>query len=648
MKKQILLIIYLIILLGGISSRVVNGSIDLTSAQIDKNKPIPLSGNWFITTEDSSSKYSKVPGQWKEDTNRVKYRLNILSEDRENFLLTPKQVNSQYTLYLNGVKIWFEDQYRVNYIPITLKKGLNILELDIINKNDPVGGIRNTPFIGSSYSMLKMHEENFIRDSFFSGASLIISIFFLILFFNSKTDRYNLYFSLLCLALTIRGLVINEKLIFYLLPEISGYLVQKLEYICVYSLPCLFILFVKNYFTYNPHKKLLNLISLVTGLFPIIAIFFPGSIYKYILFPYFLTGAITIFFVIILLIIYVRMKLKDSFKLLISLIFISTGAFYDISLVLFNTKERHIMSITLMLFILFMLYNIFRNEILNIEKNKVLTQENIKINKYLYKFVPISFFKTVGLGDLLTIKKGDGVEKKMTIIFATIVDFQKYVRVNSAEYSIDLLNRYYAITSPIIKKHNGFIDKFIDETMMALFPGSPEDGINAMIEINKAIIDFNKTNKGQNPIVVRAGIHLGNQYIGIVGDNKRVDATVISSVVNTASRISSFTNKIDKNILISESVYNEIKNKSIYNLMFMGRVKLKGKIKYIGIYSVNTSEPTEADKLFSLTMQKLNYSPLYELEGVLTRIKSLYKYHTPTNYYLGLIYQNKKLEDNEK
>lgn len=302
-----------------------------------------------------------------------------------------------------------------------------------------------------------------------------------------------------------------------------------------------------------------------------------------------------------------------------------------------------------------MSYAVSHRLLVDIKNTRKLSDDNRKVNRYLSKFVPGGFIKSIGKGSITTIQKGDGTVENMTVLFSSVKDFYKHTRLLKGEEVIELLNRCYAIISPIIKKHGGFVDKFMDETLMALFSGGPEDALNASIEIAQEMNKYNSLNPYDIPLEIRSGIHMGELFIGIVGDKNRLDATVISKVVNTASRIGSFTKKIDKDILISEEVYNSLNHNSEFKTHYMGRVKLKGNSNSIGIYSVcifngkfKKEEINQADNLFSITMKKLENSTLSKIEDVLINIKNIYKHHTPTLYYLKLIRENRRLEDLEK
>ncbi|QEN03288.1 adenylate/guanylate cyclase domain-containing protein [Thiospirochaeta perfilievii] len=645
--KSLLILIFISISIP-LFSNVDKGEIDLRYYSFKGNDPISLAGDWKVSYKNGLTEFSQVPGSWRGNLGTVKYSLVVKSSGVGNLLFSLSQINTQFTFYLNSELIASDRQNRSMYIPLTLKKGDNLLEFYITNNTEKFGGFRSTPYLGDFNKVLKRYEKNILRDTLISGASIIMFLFFLVLFLNFRNDKSTLFFALICLFLAIRGVVTNDKIIFNFIPNLSYFWLNKLEYISIYIIPLLTLLFIFHYYK----KSVLPRISLVmigiSTFFPLILIFTPPKIYISFLYLFYSFIGLSSLFIIINLSFCIKQKKEDSLRILVSIITLFIAAVFDSFNLFFNYFDFQILPSSMIVFILSMSYIVSQREIRKIKKIENLTLENIKVIRYLSKFVPNAFVKTVGMGNISSIKRGDGVDKDMTIIFTSIIGFKKELKLYKAEETIGLLNRCYSLIAPIISDNGGFIDKFIDETVMALFPGRPEDAIKAVIEINKRLEKFNSSNSFGKPLKMRTGIHIGSQTIGLVGDEKRVDATVISKVVNTASRINSFTEKISRDILISEDVYNKLENPSLYSTLFMGRVKLKGKQNFIGIYSLYTKSIQESDRLFSITMKKLEDSPLEKIEHVLMNILKIEHNHKPSKYFLNLIKKNKCLEDLDK
>ena len=101
---------------------------------------------------------------------------------------------------------------------------------------------------------------------------------------------------------------------------------------------------------------------------------------------------------------------------------------------------------------------------------------------------------------------------------------------------------------------------------MAIFTQKPEDALKACILMQKNIRAYNLTRltKGRALIRTGMGMHTGPLIMGIIGDEKRMDAATISDTVNTTSRIESLTKFYGANILVSEDSLRGIEDKTPY------------------------------------------------------------------------------------
>jgi len=83
----------------------------------------------------------------------------------------------------------------------------------------------------------------------------------------------------------------------------------------------------------------------------------------------------------------------------------------------------------------------------------------------------------------------------------------------------------------------------------------------------------------------KAGLHLGNATIAEVGVIKK-ELEYHGDVLNTAARIQAKCNEFKKRILISESMKIKLQNQSLFDLLRIGAVSLKGKAKSLNLYEV--------------------------------------------------------------
>ncbi len=266
--------------------------------------------------------------------------------------------------------------------------------------------------------------------------------------------------------------------------------------------------------------------------------------------------------------------------------------------------------------------NILKEEKLQIQKESIEEQKEL-ITSYA-RFVPEQLLTFLGKDIITKVGLGDSVQKEMTILFSDIRSFTSISETLSPSENFGFINSYLETMGPVIRKHNGFIDKYIGDAIMALFPQKPSDAIDASIEMLEELYKLNvkRKSKGFAPISIGIGIHTGSQMLGIIGEKERMEGTVISDVVNTASRLEGLTKAYSTALLVSEDVLDGVVDKSKYEFRFLDTVKVKGKNKAVRIFEI--------------------------LNGVSPRIREL-KIQTKPDFEAGIdLYYSKKFKDSLK
>jgi two-component system sensor histidine kinase ChiS len=169
------------------------------------------------------------------------------------------------------------------------------------------------------------------------------------------------------------------------------------------------------------------------------------------------------------------------------------------------------------------------------------------------------------------------------------------------------VNDYLHVMEPPITQHNGFIDKYIGDAVMALFD-HPEDAIRASIECLKALHTYNETrqDKGELPVKIGIGLHTGPLMMGTVGSEKRLSCTVLGDSVNLAARVESLTKLYGASLLITEQTLSQLDQPHTYHTQQVDRVAAKGKTEPVNIFEVwDGLSPTEQQ-------QKETSSPAFQ------------------------------------
>jgi len=163
----------------------------------------------------------------------------------------------------------------------------------------------------------------------------------------------------------------------------------------------------------------------------------------------------------------------------------------------------------------------------------------------------------------------------------------------TARENFIFINKILGIAGPIIRKHNGFVDKYIGDAAMALFVNGM-DAVRAGIELyQKLVVDEStRVTIGVDGINIGAGIHTGSVMMGIVGENERLSSTVISTNVNLASRVEGLSKQTGSGLLITKDTLNQLAgNESEFAYRFVGMVQAAGVNEVVGIFDMLDALP---------------------------------------------------------
>ncbi|HEY9600220.1 MAG TPA: ATP-binding protein [Allocoleopsis sp.] len=216
-----------------------------------------------------------------------------------------------------------------------------------------------------------------------------------------------------------------------------------------------------------------------------------------------------------------------------------------------------------------------------------------KINEAYGRFVPHEFLQFLERESIVDVQLGDQVQKEMTVLFADIRSFTTLSERMTPKENFDFLNVYLSRVSPVIRKHRGFIDKYIGDAVMALFPQTADDAVQAAIEMQQQLSLYNIDRKAnaEEAIAIGIGLHTGSLMLGTVGEPQRMEGTVIADAVNLASRMEGLTKIYGTDILISDQTLSRLSNPPDYSYRFVGRVKVKGKSQPVEMFEVYDANP---------------------------------------------------------
>ncbi|MBL8900242.1 MAG: FHA domain-containing protein [Planctomycetes bacterium] len=170
-------------------------------------------------------------------------------------------------------------------------------------------------------------------------------------------------------------------------------------------------------------------------------------------------------------------------------------------------------------------------------------EESAKKKAFLERFLSPALAREVEKGRIELAKGGS--LKELTVLFADIRGFTTMSETVPPQETVDMLNEYFELMADCVFEFNGIVDKFIGDSVMALFgapisgPDDAERAIRCAIRMMETTHEFNAARvvAGKKPIHIGIGLHTGEAVVGVIGSTKRLEYTAVGDTVNVASRL---------------------------------------------------------------------------------------------------------------
>ena len=215
--------------------------------------------------------------------------------------------------------------------------------------------------------------------------------------------------------------------------------------------------------------------------------------------------------------------------------------------------------------------------------------EEKRVRNTLSRYLPTQVAEQVLLNPALNL---GGVAQTATVLFSDIRDFTTLSEQWGARATVAMLNEYFSAMVDAISAHDGILDKYIGDAVMALF-GVPFAGANdadnavrAAVAMQDRLQHLNRerASRGDDPLAIGIGLSTGELVAGNVGSPRRMDYTVIGDTVNLASRLEAATKLYRVAIIISEGT--RLALQECYPLRELDRVRVKGKLVAATVYQL--------------------------------------------------------------
>lgn len=647
---------YAFILFFGIScnetkaKEAEKGFLEIPEAFVENHKKMSLNGEWemywnelygeslFQKIAENEKKFVKVPSSWNSNRPEgeggdgfASFRLVVKIPDPNiRYYLRVQPATSSYELYVNRQKIassgivgsdetQAKPKYQIQYVSFQPESYEQEIIYVVSNYHHARGGYRKPIEIGTKEVIQNQSLVYSAGEVFVFGAMLTMALYQLTVFFFRREEKSSLFFSLFCLFTGLRLVVLDNFYIVYAFPDFSWNWMQILDYASAPLLVCFFLSYLRSLFPGKSEVPNWMLIScwsfgiVYTG-FVLLTdpkLFTTTNIVSQI---YILFFSICSFYVILR---FYRQKKRDSSLVFYGSLILMLGSTHDLMAGNYWFQSQPLMPFSLFVFFLFQSILLARRNARFYSSMDTLTTELIEVNNRLEssneiysKFVPLRLIQLFSNKNNSKVKRGDFIVKQMSVLSSDIRDFTAISETLSPEETFLFLNDYLRQVGPIIRSHNGFIEKYVGDAIFALFEKQPEDALSAAIQMHKTIAKWNSEGHHHRvgEIQIGVGIHFGELMLGIVGEEQRIESAVLSDSMGVANSLESMTKKYGAKIILSLDALLELKEPDSYPHRLLDFIKIPAKQKLIGIAQVLVDGVEESFHLKIQTKERFEES----------------------------------------
>ncbi len=208
-----------------------------------------------------------------------------------------------------------------------------------------------------------------------------------------------------------------------------------------------------------------------------------------------------------------------------------------------------------------------------------------RMNAAYARFVPREFLRYMGKESIVDVELGDTVEMELTLMVTDIHSFTSLSERMTPEENFDFVNSYFRKLAPIIREHHGFVAKYMGDGIMAAFPGAAESALEAAIEIQSVLAEYNKSRRaqGRDPVQTGVSIHSGVVRLGTVGEEERMQGDVMADAANTAARLEGLTKYYGARVVFSGQTLFALEDPTRYHFRILDTVIVKGKQEPVSV-----------------------------------------------------------------
>ena len=244
------------------------------------------------------------------------------------------------------------------------------------------------------------------------------------------------------------------------------------------------------------------------------------------------------------------------------------------------------------------------------------------------KFVPKQFFKFLGKNNISELELGNQVKKNATTMLVKLVGVSKGDNM-SLEESFNFVNSYVHVVSPLVRKFNGFIDKYLGEGLLAVF-GSPQDALDCSHAMSRAINIKNRQNKTLPNVDLRVSIINGEVVFGVIGEEEHKIPTIVSDIVVSLEKFDNIASLISARVVFSKHVLDSLPLGYKFAYRHVGEVSLHENVESLVFEDIEVY-PRDKSSLMIKTKHAFEKGVMFYSNGEYEKACSFFEEVLQTN-----------------
>jgi class 3 adenylate cyclase len=194
-----------------------------------------------------------------------------------------------------------------------------------------------------------------------------------------------------------------------------------------------------------------------------------------------------------------------------------------------------------------------------------------------------------------------GETRQVTVLISDIRGFTTLSEPLEPQDVVRWLNEYLGTMTAAVSAHDGVVNKFGGDSIVAIFgapqtqPDNAQRAVQAALEMKRKLAALNqiRRQRGETELRIGIGLSTGPVVAGVIGSEERLEYTVIGDVVNVASRLEALTKEYpDYDVLATAETVNELADAAELAIEDLGDIQVKGRVRPVRVYGLRCRKAT--------------------------------------------------------